>query len=90
MPLPRLSSRRRPDGVVPIGSMSRQVSWEELSQEIWARVSVHGENADITVPYIPGVKSKMHLTYAGTRFQIERVTSLGSDEQIRLYCTATN
>jgi hypothetical protein len=87
MPLPRLSDAQHADGTVPIGALSKRVRLEELNQEVWAKVSIAGREAQITIPYMPGVKVTTSAAYENRRFRIERVIPLGLDVQIRLECT---
>jgi hypothetical protein len=87
MPLRRLSGVRRPDGLIPIGAVSRRVRLEELDQEIWAHVSIRGEKAKITIPYIQGIRVGSVVAYESRRFRVEQVLVTGSDQQIRLECS---
>lgn len=86
MPLKRLSDVKRPDGTVPIGALSKRVKLEELKEEVWAKVSIIGPKAEITIRYMPGVKVNMSVAYNDGRFCIERVIVLGRDHQMRLEC----
>lgn len=72
---------------MPVGSMSKRVRLEALDQEIWAKVSIRGGKAEITIPFLPAVKANMLVAYDGRRFRVERVVNLGSEEQLKLACT---
>lgn len=87
MPLRRLSDAKRPDGLVPLGSMTKTVRLEELGQEIWAKVSIRGGQAKITIPYMSAVRAKTFAAYGDRRFRVERVVPLGSNQQMRLECS---
>lgn len=87
MPLRRLSDVKRPNGLVPVGSMSKRVRLEAPDQEIWARVSIRGKKAEITIPYLPGVRANTLVAYDNHQFRIDHAAVLGSDEQICLRCT---
>jgi hypothetical protein len=87
MPLKRLSDATRPDGTVPIGAMCKRVQLEDLGQEVWAKVSVFGRKAQVTISYMAGVKANTPIIYEDHRFRIERVLELGLREQIRLECS---
>lgn len=87
MPLRRLNDAKRHDGSVPLGSMSKRVRLEELDQEIWAKVSIRGGQAKITIPYLSAVRANTLVAYEDRRFRVERVVPLGSSQQMRLDCT---
>lgn len=88
MPLKRLSDVKRPDGTVPIGSMSKRVKFEDLGQETWAKVSfLPGQKAEMMIPYQSDVKPNMFVAYENRRFRVERVKVVGRDVQMRLVCT---
>ena len=85
MPLKRLSDVKQANGIVAIGSMSKRIKID--GQEVWARVSRFGHKAEVTVNYIPDVKTGMLVNYEEHRFCVERVIELGTREQIRLECS---
>jgi hypothetical protein len=87
VPLRRLSDGKGPDGLVPLGSMSKWVRLEELNQEIQVKVSIRRRKAEITTPYLQGVRVGMFLAYENRRICIDRVEVLGLDQQICLKCT---
>jgi hypothetical protein len=86
MPLKTLSDVKRPDGTVPVGSMSKRVKLEELGQEVWAKVSILGRKAEMTISYQSDVKPNLFVAYENRRFRIERVKVLGRDVQMHLVC----
>lgn len=86
MPLQRLSTVKRHDGRVSIGSMRCRVKLEELEQEIWARVSICGGRAEITARHFTGVRANMSVAYKNRRFRIQHVVPIGRDEQMTLEC----
>ena len=87
MPLKRLSNVKRSDGIVTVGSMSKRVKLEKLGQETWARVSLLGRKAEMTIPYQSDVEENTFVTFEDRRFRIERAIVLGLKVQVRLVCT---
>jgi hypothetical protein len=87
VPLRRLSGGKRPNGLVPVGSMGKWVRLEGLNQDIPARVSIRGRTAEITIQYLQGVRVGMFLAYENRRFCIDQPEVLGLDQQICLKCT---
>jgi hypothetical protein len=90
MPLKRLSDVKRRDGIVPVGAMCSQIRLQDLGQDTWAKVSILGNRAEMTIPYTSGLKMNMIVAYEDRRFSIERVSELGLKQQMRLECNSSN